>query len=301
MDFIGFLANRWKLISAIVLLSLLVMFFVTFSLSKQYASYGIVFPANNNSVESIVENPTVGYDLEADRLMQLLQSNEVFDSVVAKFNLINYYGIDKAAPDWRDELREDFVDDVTFVRTQYMSIVITAQTTDPQLSADIVNYIISLSDGIRDRFYKRNLYAAYKSIEKEYFGKKAYVDSLERQLAALRSKTSVDFIVMPNSQYVIQAKSNPGNAQSSTELERVTNLYIFEQFRLNEIAARYEKSKNQYERPVTLIFIVDRAKPSYKKVFPSYTVNLSLAGVLSFAFSIFFLMLSDRMKEARKK
>jgi hypothetical protein len=36
-------------------------------------------------------------------------------------------------------------------------------------------------------------------------------------------------------------------------------------------------------------------------VFPSYTVNLSLAGVLSFAFSIFFLMLSDRMKEARKK
>lgn len=300
MDFIGFLYGKRKTISGIVLAALVAAFVGTFFMQKQYASHGIVFPTNSNSVESIIDNPTVGYDLEADRLVQLFQSNEIFDSVSARFNLAKYYGIDKSAPDARDRMHERYVNDVNFTRTQYMSIEISAQTTDPQLSSDIVNYIIHLADGIRDRLYKKNIFIAYKALEKEYTIKKQYVDSLEMKLTDLRSKTSVDLIVMPNSQYVIQAKSKPGESASSTQLERVTNTYIFEQFRLNEIAARYEKAKTQYERPVTLIFVVDRAKPSYKKVSPSYMINLSVAAVLSLVFSVFYLLLAERIRASKK-
>ncbi|HEU4717859.1 MAG TPA: hypothetical protein VFU15_08490 [Bacteroidia bacterium] len=119
-------------------------------------------------------------------------------------------------------------------------------------------------------------------------------------MADLRAKQPINLVVMPNSQYVIQAKTEAGTPAGTTQLERVMNEYIFEQFRLNDISGRYEKAKTQYNRPVTLVFVVDRAKPSYRKAFPSLRVNLAIAGIVSLAFSVFFFMFRERVTSLRK-
>jgi capsular polysaccharide biosynthesis protein len=300
-EFIDLMSRKWKVIVIALLVSVIGATIVTATFSKEYYSYGIVFPANTNSVEASIDNPNVGYDLEADRLMQILQSDLVFDSVLSHFELDVYYGYDRSKKEWRDELREEYVRDVTFTRTQFMSIVIGAQTTDSKLSKDIVNYIIDLVDILRDRFYKRNLQSAYDVLKKELHNQELTVDSLEKKVSLLRSQTDVELMLMPNSQYVIQTKSNRVDAKITTSLERTMNRYVYEQFRFNELSERFEKAKSQYERPVTYIYVVDRAKESFKKVYPSYTLNILLASVLTVLFTVFYLMFSDRIRLLRAK
>lgn len=300
-ELIRFLFGKWKQIALVCFIALLGTAVVTFFLDKKYVSYGIIFPSNNNSVESVIDNPTVGYDVEADRLLQMLLSDAVFDSVTRRFDLVHYYEIDTADNDWRDKLHEEYSEDVSFTRSQYMSIIITARTSSPQLSADIVNYIIDRCDGLRNRIFKQNLYTAFKSIEKEFVEKKLYVDTLEKQIASLRSQTNAELVIMPNGQYVVLSNNTPDKSDINTRLERNMNLYVYEQHRLNDISGRYDKAKAQYERPVTLVFVLDRAVPSYHKVSPSYTVNLAMAGITSLIFTIFYLMLAERFRSMSRK
>lgn len=300
-ELIRFLIGKWKQIAIICLIALAGTAVVTFFLDKKYVSYGIIFPSNNNSVESVIDNPTVGYDVEADRLLQMLLSDAVFDSVCNRFDLIKYYDIDTANNDWRDKLHEEYSEDVNFTRSQYMSIIITARTSSPQLSADIVNYIIDRCDGLRNRIFKQNMLTAYQSIEKEYVAKKQRVDTLEKEIATLRSQTNAEMVLMPNGQYVVGTGNTPEKSAINTKLERTMNLYVYEQHRLNDISGRYDKAKAQYERPVTLVFVLDRATPSYHKVSPSYSVNLAAAGITTLVFSIFYFMLAERLRGIRKK
>jgi hypothetical protein len=55
-----------------------------------------------------------GYDVEADRILQLLQSQEIQDSINAKFDLVSYYELDTLDERWRDELRKEFFANINF-------------------------------------------------------------------------------------------------------------------------------------------------------------------------------------------
>lgn len=300
-ELIRFLIGKWKQIAIFCFVAILGTGIITFFLDKKYVSYGIIFPSNNNSVESVIDNPTVGYDVEADRLLQMLLSDAVFDSVSNRFDLVKYYEIDTTDSDWRDKLHENYSEDISFTRSQYMSIIISAKTSSPQLSADIVNYIIDRCDGLRNRLFKQNMLTAFNAIEKEYREKKNTVDTLEKQISVLRSQTNAEIVLMPNGQYVVGNGSTPEKSAINTKLERTMNLYVNEQHRLNDISGRYDKAKAQYERPVTLVFVLDRATPSYHKVSPSYTINLATAAITSLVFAIFYLMLAERFRNIRKK
>jgi capsular polysaccharide biosynthesis protein len=301
LEFLELLIKKWKTIVLAVIIAAAGSAIVTAFLNKEYYAYGIVFPASNNSVEASAENPNVGYDFDADRLLQLLFSEQVFDSVVNKFDLDKYYGYNKSNQDWRDEVKESYSQNITFTRTQYMSVVIGAQTREPELSRDIVNYILDLVNRLRNRVFKINQLQALESLELETENQKKVVDSLEKEVALLRSKTDVELLIMPNSQYVIQSKTNKESAAITTELERAMNQYIYEQFRYNDVNGRYEKTKALYDRPLTRVFVVDRATASYKKVFPSYTMNISLAAVFTLIFTIIYLVLSRRINGLRSK
>lgn len=298
LRFLRFLLRKKKIIFTAFFIAVLGAGIFTAMQPKRYSSSAIVFPVYNNKVESVIENPVFGYDVEADRLMQLLESGEVRDSVVEKFDLVKYYGIDKNAPDWKDQLRQKYLQDVDFTRSPYMSIIIRVESEIPEQSANIANYIIQLADGVRSRIFKENELNAFHSVEKEFNEKTAVVDSLKKSITKLRGNSENDLVALVNLQGFVQTLGGGGKNSVSTELERMLNQYIYEQSRLNDIASRYEKAKAQCESPVTKIYVVDNARPSYKKVAPSYSVNLSVAGFLSLFFSISLLFFVEKYREA---
>lgn len=267
---------------------------LTLLITPKYMSYGVFFPVYNNSIESVVDNPVFGYDVEADRMIQILYAEEVIDSCNAKFKLYERFGIDPNEPEARDLLKKEFLETVNFSRSPYVSIIVSATTPDPQFSSDLVNYILSLCDGMRNRIYKKNIELAYINLKREYQTKKEYLDDLTDSVANLRSQTNVEVVSMINNQVVLKS-SGGGNSRIQTELERVINSYLYETKRLNDIAERLDKAKTQFDRPTTKIFVLQQAKPSYYKASPSLIVNLSVSLACGLLFITGFRLLREKL------
>lgn len=292
---IRFLYRHRKLYILISLIAIVGGIGISAMMKPRYNSFAILFPAQNQSIESVVDNPVFGYDVEADRLLQVLYSEEVLDSCAVKFDLYNVMNVDPEEPEARDHLKDRFYQQVSFSRSQYVSIVISATTIEPKLSADLVNYIITLSDGIRNRIYKKNLSTVYLSLEKEYNERQNYLDLLTDSVTALRGETNIEVLTTMNNQVVLK-NNNTASAKEQTNLERILNNYMFEQSRLNDLAERYRRAKVQYERPATYAFVLQYATPSYKKRSPDYMMNTLIALLCSTIFLTGYLLLRDKIK-----
>jgi uncharacterized protein involved in exopolysaccharide biosynthesis len=292
---IRFLYRHRKLYIIVVLLGLIGGIAVSATMQPKYHSFAILFPAQNQSIESVVENPIFGYDIEADRMLQVLYSEEVLDSCAEKFDLYTVLHVDPNKLEARDELKSRFYKQVSFSRSQYVSIVISATTFDPQLSADLVNYIITLSDGIRNRLFKKNLTVVYQSLEKEYNERQNYLNLLTDSVTALRSSTNIEVLTTMNNQVVLKNNSI-SSAKEQTNLERMLNNYMFEQTKLNDLSERYRKAKTQLERPSTHAFVLQYAKPSYQKRSPNYITTALISMLCAVVFLTGFLLLRDKLK-----
>ena len=293
--FVRFLFRYRKIYLGVLVFSIVTGLIVSALMKPKYNSLGIVFPVYNNSIESVVENPVFGYDVEADRLLQVLYSEEVFDSCTVRFDLYSVFGVDPNLPESRDELKEEFESRVSFERTQYVSIVISASTTDPELSAELVNYIINLSDGIRNRIYKKNLFIVYQSLEREYNARRNNLDRLTDSVTSLRQSTNIEVLTLMNNQVVL--KNNTTSApRQQTQLERLLNNYLYEQNQVNLLAERYQRAKTQYERPTTHVFVLQLAKPSYLKRSPDFLINTLASAGICLLLITGFLLMRDKVK-----
>lgn len=273
---------------------------ITFFIPNEYLSYGIIFPTWTNSLESTVDNPMFGYDVEADRVMQILQSKEIQDSISKKFNLVKYYDLDSTDPKWHDKLRKYFMRDIAFSRTNYMSITISAQTEDPEMSMGIVNEIIALVDPIRNRILKSNIQKAHDAFEKDYLWQKAKVDTLIAEINTLRNvQGNPPISVIVGSLHNFPS-TGTSPKQNTTLLETKINLYLQEQAALGDIRNKFEKARMQLERPLPSIYIIDKAIPSYKKVFPSFTINVLLVSFCTLIITLIVLSLRERIEEIKK-
>lgn len=292
---IRFLYRNWKQYAIVITVAAACAILASMIMKPSYNSSAILFPVQNHSIESVVDNPVFGYDVEADRLLQVLYSEEVLDSCAEKFDLYSQYGVDPASLDARDQLKDKFYGQVKFSRSQYVSVVISATTQDPQLSADLVNYIINLSDGIRNRMYKKNLLIVYQSLEKEFNERQNYLNLITDTVTALRASTNIEVLTTMNNQVVLKT-NNTTSAREQTKLEQMINNYMYEQSRLNDLSERYRKAQTQYERPATHSFVLQYAKPSFKKQSPNFLTNLFVAVICSFIFLTGFLLLREKLK-----
>src|SRR6056300_1922232 len=121
----------------------------------------ILFPSTTNSVSKALLPQQNGYgdqdilefgdEQQAEQLLQILNSGEIRDSVIKKFDLMNHYDIDPESSYPRTKLFKEYASKIEFARTQFMSVEINVMDTDPQIAADIANYISFLVDKTKRR------------------------------------------------------------------------------------------------------------------------------------------------------
>ena len=302
LELIRFFIRHFKTLALAVFFAGTAAVCITFFIDKEYLSYGIVFPTSSNSLEATYENPILGYDIEADRLIQMLQSGEIQDSVIRKFNLIGYYEIDTTISDWKDRLKLKYGNDIKYNRTLFMSVQITAKTKDPKLSADIVNTLIDLLNHFREKVLKTNIELACKSLKKEYDEQKYLLDTLVSGINRMKEVARDPALLLLSNQNIsINVNASSKDYKNNTYLEWAINTYDYEQKRLNEITTKYERAKAMFERPVTSIYIIDRGIPSYKKVSPSYSKNAMIAALAAFVITLTLLFVKEELRRLRKE
>lgn len=297
---VKFLKRNLRVLLLFTISGATIFFVVSFFLPKLYKSTGIVYPPSSPSVESIIDNPNFGFDIEADRLIQILQSNAVRDSVTSRFKLTDYYELDMSDPEQADKLTKKFNQDVQFQRTGSMSILISARTKDPQMSADIVNYIISLANRVREKIYKQNIYLAYDNTKAEYEEHKNNSDSLQAILASSLQENNLNSLLLlaSNSQLSIDLDKLSGSQKTSSP-KIASHIIAFKNVyeRMREAEGRLLRLKKILRTPVPRLFVIDYALPRYKKISPSFLTNAVVGGLVALIMAFILLLFRNSVRE----
>ena len=101
----------------------------------------------------------------------------------AKNTICEHYGIDPTDKLKRTKLYDEFQSNMTFKRTEYMSVKIEGMDNNPELASLMANDIAALHDSTKIRIQRDRAMRSLKIVEQEYLQKvqdvKAGVDSMQ--------------------------------------------------------------------------------------------------------------------------
>jgi|688.fasta_scaffold84871_3 hypothetical protein len=192
---------RWKYVYAI---SLILATIVSVILSgpkfvtPKYKSVTVLYPSATNSVSKAImyesiDPLSIGHEMDADRLIQLLYSNQIRDSIISEFNLISHYNINPESPMRNNLLQSQYADNVKINRTQYMSVEISVLDKDPVKAAAIANRISDLVDYYKLKMVIKNAEKTSDILRFQCETKKDLVSKLNDSLMLLRSLGAYDY------------------------------------------------------------------------------------------------------------
>ena len=294
VEFLSVIMVNYRLILVFITCSCLAAAIITFFIPKEYTSSAVIFPTDSNSLDDVIRNPQFGYDIEADRLIQLLDSRMIRDSIVRKFNLVKYYDIDKSDRDWQFQLTKKFQKDITFTKTALMSLVISARSRDPEMSAQVVNEIILLLSKIREKLFKRNVYIALASFKKEFEALKSGLDSMSGVLNRMtRTRKDVQQYLQTE-KYVslIFDKKQMADDDAGKALQLAVNQYNVKLSWFYDVQNSLKYAALMSQRPLPSVYVIESAEPSYNKSYPNYSINLLIAfsgSSVSISFLLFLI------------
>lgn len=227
---------KWHLI---ILISISILCSVIFSgptfIPPKYKALVVFYPTASNSISGslLSENDidpkydflAFGEKEQAEQLMQILNSDVVLNEVIKKFSLFDHYGILNNDPIRNTKVRNFFNSNVTISRTEYMAIKISVMDKDPQMAADIANYLSVVLDNVKNNIQNQRAKDAFLIVETEYLKEVKRMDSINAILNKLRSLGIHDYFGQSSmlSQRFIDAKSY--------EQEELAKLSVYEKNR----------------------------------------------------------------------
>jgi hypothetical protein len=166
--------------------------------TPKYKSVTVLYPSATNSVSKAImyesiDPLSIGHEMDADRLIQLLYSNQIRDSIISEFNLISHYNINPESPMRNNLLQSQYADNVKINRTQYMSVEISVLDKDPVKAAAIANRISDLVDYYKLKMVIKNAEKTSDILRFQCETKKDLVSKLNDSLMLLRSLGAYDY------------------------------------------------------------------------------------------------------------
>ncbi|HPF63394.1 Wzz/FepE/Etk N-terminal domain-containing protein [Lentimicrobium sp.] len=169
---------KWHLLSIAIIAALLAAVFSgSFFIKPKFKSYALVYPSNIAPYSD---------ESESEQMLQWLQSQDIRDSVIRKFDLAAHYRIDSSYKYFQSTIQYLYNKNVKISKTQFESIEIVVMDTDPVIARDMVLAIIDFCN-LKIRKIHRDKYAeVVNSMGLILQEKKAQLDSVEKALSDLR-------------------------------------------------------------------------------------------------------------------
>jgi len=266
----------------------------------KFSSIGIVYPANPYTRDQLISNPQFGHDVEAERLMQLLESRSMMDKVVDTFELINYYDIDTLKPGWRGTLTTSYVSDVQFERSKYLSVVISAEMKDPELASEIVNYIIAEVNRYRREIYNENIKDELAYLKERRTQQRKKFWEIRKKIYSVKDTSDLDNIV---ENYLLKSAKEqyyPSDFIDNVEMADWLEQYKTEKHKFLEYDLAYKKALEVSKRPVLKDYVVDYGIPVYKPVSPTFAI-IVLMGFIGLLVTLVIVWLLGSWQKIKKE
>lgn len=293
----------------------------------KYKSTVTVFPTTTNSLSKALlpqQFASRGQDImefgeeeQAEQLLQILNSDEIRNRIIDKYNLLQHYDIDTSGKYVKTELYKTYEDNIEFRRTEFMSVEINVLDTDPDTAAMIANDIVVLLDEVKNRIQKERARKGLDIIAREYFAIKDEVKAYEDSLTKLRYRGVHDYETQssvfneqlataiiekgPQSQAVktIEGKLDTLAKYGGTYVALRDELEFLKEEQI-KLKTRYEQAQVDVQETLPASFKVNSAYPAEKKSYPTRWLIVALAALGAFTITLIVILISDSIRSSEK-
>lgn len=311
---ITFIIKWWKQIMIVTIAAAVSTAIVSLFIPDKFKSSVVLFPSTTHSISkalidvqgaSKADILEFGMEEDADQMIQILNSDEIRNRIISKYDLMTHYRIKPDEKFALTKLNKEFEENISFRRTEYMSVKIDVLDEDPQMAANIANDIAALLDSVKNRMQHERAKEGLKIVEQEYTELETYVNQMEDSLRKIRLLGINDYESQSevlNKEYAtalakgdaraikaleekIKILSEYGGAYTS--LKEGLELYR-EQLSLMKIKlkeARVDASQN-----ISHKFVVNNAYPAERKTYPKRSLIVLSAALAAFLLSIFVII-----------
>ncbi len=291
---------------------------VSFLITPLYLSTAIVFPAASSSV-SFSEQRNVkaaamdfGEEDQAEQLVQILQSSRIRDKIVKKFDLYKHYEIAQDDANKHFKLNQAYNGNFTFTRTRYGSIQIDVLDEDPKLAAEMANEVVDLIDTVKNEMIQERTKPAFEINRRKLAQLEGTKDSILFILDSLSGLGVVSNDIRSNLYQALVDSKNPAEkAEIKAKIDMNTKFgsrYDALEHMRNELIIKIEDFRVSYEQAESDAntqfnhkFIVEKAVVADKKEKPKRMIIVLVATIGGFVFSVFFLLIRQRLQELKLK
>lgn len=297
---------------------------IAFLLSPQYKSTATIFPTRSFSVSKLLIEQNIGNqedymqigdDDDAEKLLQILNSDHLKTIVAEKFNLWQRWKVEK------DKYAEHYLklkwdNHVRYKRTDFNSIKVEVFDYTANGAAEIANCITDVVDEIKSEMTRDVAEKAYAVVKEEYENTINRMNSLEDSLQILRTfgildyKTDVEAYTKSYAKALEKGNNNGAKAleEKLAALKKYGGAYnqISEnlrkyRFKFPVIKAKYDEAEVNVKKSLPFKFVVDKATPNEYKAKPVRWLIILISTASAFALTIILLVMGEKYKSLKTK
>lgn len=224
-----------------------------------------------------------------NRVFTMVTSTELLDRVVKKFNLYTHYNIDTLAPYHYESVIGILMKKVSVKKTDFNTLSVTATDKDPEVAADMANYVVELINVIYRSQYMSRLeqkITFYQRLMKDI----SFQDSLQRnKLYNLLNDIKASSAIFK--------QGTPEYAKLNDQLIAVTNQLQASSDNLLKTYQLYRSAYHSLEvydlQTVTVIrkALPDRGKGVFRKIIVSTVITFFF---FSLILTLFYYTISNK-------
>jgi uncharacterized protein involved in exopolysaccharide biosynthesis len=302
--------TKWKthlLIIVVIAALLAAIFSMPVFITPLYKSYAVVYPAN---VESYSE------ESETEQMLQILNSQDIKDSVIEKFNLAKHYDINPEYKYFRTALLNEYKEKVSISKTPYESVRIEVLDHNPDTAALMVEAIIHFYDEKISDLHKSKYAEVIEMYANQLQKKRNALDSLKNRMIKLGTEYGIIQYEF-ESQEIMRGylKTVYGNNASHINSKEVDRLFknmqnyggeLVELVRMIEeeatsyvsIKEDYELAMRFYNSNLTYSNIVSHPFPADKKAYPIRWLIVVVVALASFVLATLVIFILESRKRS---
>ncbi|PJA06607.1 MAG: hypothetical protein COX70_09185 [Flavobacteriales bacterium CG_4_10_14_0_2_um_filter_32_8] len=171
----SFFLSKYKVFTVVGLLAIVfsILFSSSYFIPPQYKAEAVLYPSNlgQYSTESSTE-----------QLLQFFYGNDIRDSIVAKFDLINHYKIDTTSNGYYYRLNKEYDENVSINKTNFESVQIEVMDINPVIARDIVLELIHQVNNKIRTLHQIKAKEVVVITNNQLDNKKVLIDTLEAQI-----------------------------------------------------------------------------------------------------------------------
>jgi hypothetical protein len=295
---------KWKY-QLLVVLSAAVVLSVVFSsasfITPLFKSFAIVYPSNIAPYSD---------ESETEQMMQMLQSKDIRDSIIRKFDLPGHYGIDPNYKYFTSTLLLEFGKKVKITKTPYEAVSIEVWDKNPKIACDMVNEILFQYNFKVRELHKEKFGEVVNNFRSIMDFKRKELDSLTLVAKDLGTKYGLLDFSTQTKEVMRAYLGNGGSSAKGGEVSRLkknmeekggdremlSHLMTTESNVYSVLKLDYDRAILDYNRNFTYVNVLNQPFPADKKSYPVRWIIVTLAALGSLVLAVMVIGIIERRR-----